>query len=514
MRASKVILVISAIALIVFSQVNSVIASAEEEKVYALATVQFKESGSSSSVMYANIKLEIPKYIKVDQLVKINVYFERNGKCWSNAIAVFVISGLINTGDGERETKLSSVSFPACTDKASKTIEFAIPRELVDNSIDNKIKIFVSEAKMTNTSFIVITSQIIESIPAQVFIVTKLPKPTASIENLEIGYLKLDAGSTGSVSIKIKSLYGPISVTSVNVTAPRFVAVYLNTPLPLNIGANQEASIDLAVKALEPGAGIVTVEIAYYDGYEVKSLYVFFPVVASEDRIYDLINEYQETLREIEERIRELEEILGVSLENNYTIVNKLDAIAGAIEDIVDTLNDLRAKYFMLLDSINTINNRLESINNEITRINSNINRLSEELNRVNNSIERLSGELLQVKQKTLATEEDLAKLSADISNVEDKLNNIVEEVQILSTQLASLKEQVSLITSELNKVSSKASSYEDTINSLSERVQYIEDATRQLDESLSNVSERLRLITILIAVALISIVASVIARR
>jgi len=66
----------------------------------------------------------------------------------------------------------------------------------------------------------------------------------------------------------------------------------VNTPLPLSVGVDESRIIEIGVKGVSPGAGILRIDIVYYDGAEERNVTLCIPVIVEEGKICSLIQEY------------------------------------------------------------------------------------------------------------------------------------------------------------------------------------------------------------------------------
>jgi len=374
-------------------------ATPEPGQTYTITTVRIKRYYATGDVIvYATIKLQFPEYIVIDRNTKIYAYLDRSG-CLAGYSLRFTVAAKINTVGGGNEYELTSSSFSLdCNAPASHDFELVVPKSIYDLSIDKTVTLYVKSISVSPTDFIG-EATIVTNTPVRSYLVYGVPQPIVSIRGVDVGYLNLSVGESRDVTIAFTSMYAPTTVVNINATLPDFVSLYVNTPLPLNIGANQSMPIVVTVRGEKPGAGVVAVNIYYYTGAEVKQVNVYIPVVCEESRIYDLINRYRQELDRLRQEVQSLENQLGIHVDTAQSLAQRLNTISQELNVLTTSLNSLASQYASAIQRIDSMEGRVNSLENRMSNLENKMNNLENEISETNNSITLIIHEINNLRQ-------------------------------------------------------------------------------------------------------------------
>ena len=413
MKSSTILWVMSLLLILLAILIIPPVRGDGSDVVYATITI-YVEAGyiEGSYGAYGSLKVEIPRYLLVDRENEIKVIFDRSTCLNGVQIAVSIV-GKTSIASGEKEITLGGANFDfgcSASSRQVNTVKIVIPRTIYEESITKTIVIYIKDVAGYGLPFRRVT--VISNIPAGAFLVLGVPVPQVSIIGLDGGALYLRTGETKSFAISITSLNAPILVSSVKMDVPVFAAAYVNTPLPLNIGINETRSIVIAIRGSSPGAGVVRVNIVYYNGVENKELTLYVPVVVDEDKIYSLIEEYNRQIQQIQSKISQLEAELGIKISDVSNLSQRLDSIIVALDNFIKQhsilLNEsqtLAIKYQGLEQRIQTLENNLQALINDYQR------RLQEIDNRIQNLTNEVRGSVQKVN-------DEISELSARVSEL------------------------------------------------------------------------------------------------
>jgi len=358
--------------------------ASELGQTYAVAVVRVvRWSLSGDLTLYATIKLQFPEYIVVDRGTKIYAYFDRTSCFVGVDIIHFTVAAKINTVSGSAEYELVSGSFVInCDAPASQTKEFelVVPKAVYDLSIDKTITLYVKSIDASPTQYVKEVT-IVTNTPARSYLVYGVPQPVVSVRGVDAGYLNLSVGESRDVTILFTSMYAPATVVNVNATLPDFVSLYVNTPLPLNVGANQTMPIVVTIRGERPGAGVAAVHIYYYTGAEVKHVSVYIPVICEESRIYELINMYRQELERLRQEIQSLENQLGISIDAAQNLTQQLNTISQELNVLMASLNSLVLQYASALQKMDGLEGRVNSLAQQLSAVSQKLDDLTASLN-------------------------------------------------------------------------------------------------------------------------------------
>ncbi len=374
---------------------------------YAVTIVKLHVTALEEATIYGTLKLEIPKYLIVDRENEIHAIFERSGGGWSNVYVIFYISAKVKTASGVKEYDLGTISFGVWGSTIQeRTVKIVIPKAVYDASVDKTITIYVHKIDVSKPSVVSVKSSVVEIVPARAKLVISVPEPVLRVVNLHRGYLDLDIGEVQRLVMNITSYYAPTLITDIDVDAPSFVAVHLDTPLPLTIGANQSVQIIVSFRGLKPGAGVAKITVTYAVGGTKKRINVYVPIVVSSSELDRLIKKYEGAIERYRRAIAELEEAVGIKTE-------ELGSVSKEMQQLITTLRSLTKQYREALASVGLINKTLTS----------NISALKENLKALNRS-----------------TAIRLASVKNYVSKALAEIERLGSEVKCLSSRLAKLE--------------------------------------------------------------------------
>jgi len=399
--------------LILIASVAVAYATPESGQTYAITTVRIERRYVTGNVIvYATIKLQFPEYIVIDRNTKIYAYLDRTG-CLGGYSLYFTVVAKINTVSGSNEYELVSSSFSLdCNTQASQMNEFelVVPKSIYDLSIDKTVTLYVKSISVSPTDFID-EATIVTNTPIRSYLVYGVPQPVVSVRGVDVGYLNLSVGESRDVTIAFTSMYAPTTVVNINATPPDFVSLYVNTPLPLNVGANQSMPIVVTVRGEKPGAGVVAVNIYYYTGAEVKRVSVYIPVVCEGNRIYDLINRYRQELDRLRQELQSLENQLGIHVDTAQSLAQRLNTVSQELNVLTTSLNSLASQYASAIQRIDSMEDRVNSLENRMSNLENKMNNLENEINEANSSITLIIHEINNLKQSLLELKSELNKV-------------------------------------------------------------------------------------------------------
>jgi hypothetical protein len=247
---------------------------------------------------------------------------------------------------------------------------------------------------------------ILENIGAKSYVVEYAPKVLIEIRDISVGHIPLKLDETREIGINVTSLYGPVEIRWIEFQQPNFLSVYVNTPLPLTIGINESRVVRIGVKGISPGAGVLRIDLAYYDGVEVRKASVFIPIIVEEDKIYSLIQEYEAKIRELEQEVRELEARLGVSTLSAMDISSKLSQLILELEVLINQyqraladMNVLKSDQELLSRNIASLERTVNSTMHMLSILSSEVSSVDSRLNILENAANQLMGQVDQLEE-------------------------------------------------------------------------------------------------------------------
>lgn len=218
-----------------FSSLGGIVATAGSNDTTWLIANIYVYVGSTK--VTGDIKIELPKYIIINQKYLVNYEFRRSACGYAPATIINLAGEVTDPSGGKRQYDLASfhISFN-CNDQGFQrgSLEIVVPEPIYQLS-DGKIKFFVK---------IVSNGKLENQVPATVYLVRGVPEPRLQIRGITNGYAALEANSSLNIYIDVTARNAPLVITDVVAQAPNFVTVYVNTPIPLTIGANQTYSFN------------------------------------------------------------------------------------------------------------------------------------------------------------------------------------------------------------------------------------------------------------------------------
>ena len=433
------------------SRFSPYVVEAESEYTYALAIVKAVVAAIGKEQIYGTINLKIPRYIVVDRENEIQALFKRSG-CWPGSGIAFYVSAEYLTKDGIEKVTLGTLRFSTTCEsplEQSATLKLLLPLALYKRLASNFIKIFVGKFDVIVPSGVTVLESKLESnIPAESYVVYGVPEVRARVSDVTEGYSALGLGEVKSFAIAVTSENAPILVQRVElVNVPNCVRVYVNTPLPLNIGVNETRKIEIVIKGVSPGVGVVGIALTYYAGAETKNLYLYVPVLVEEDRIYGLLREYENALKEIEAKVRLLEDRLGLSIDSAVALSQKLNSLINALESLNASYTGVLSKVKDLVDTYSTrLSEEFNSIQSKLSAVSMNVSRLSNEL-------KTLQAELTLHGNKLFTLSDDVSKLSDGLNELQTKTGMLESGVNSLSERLSLLEEATNMLETDISKL-------------------------------------------------------------
>lgn len=430
------------------SRFSPYVVEAESEYTYALAIVKAVVAAIGKEQIYGTINLKIPRYIVVDRENEIQALFKRSG-CWPGSGIAFYVSAEYLTKDGIEKVTLGTLRFSTTCEsplEQSATLKLLLPLALYKRLASNFIKIFVGKFDMLGVT--VLESKLESNIPAESYVVYGVPEVRVRVFDVTEGYLALGLSEVKSFTIAVTSENAPILVQRVElVNVPSCVRVYVNTPLPLNIGVNETRKIEIVIKGVSPGVGVVGIALTYYTGAETKDLYLYVPVLVEEDRIYGLLREYENALKEIEAKVRLLEDRLGLSIDSAVALSQKLNSLINALESLNASYTGVLSKVEDLVDTYSTrLSEEFNSIRSKLSAVSMNVSRLSNEL-------KKLQAELTLHGNKLFTLSDDVSKLSDGLNELRTKTGMLESGVNSLSEKLSLLEEATNMLETDISKL-------------------------------------------------------------
>ena len=418
------LLVVFSILLSVIMPMVSVYTSSEDEYTYATATLKIVDG---THVLYSTIKLKVPKYIYVDKEIIIETYFSRTD-CLFQSSVIFTIGARIKTNSGTKDYDLIGGSFSLdCSTPSSQTKELhiVIPKTIYEQSVDKSVIIYI-KGMAVSPSGLGRSSKVITNVPVNAYLVYGVPQPRLSIKDVEDGYLNLTTGESKNIVVLLTSMNAPLLVENINVSVPKEFVAYVNTPLPLTVGTNETKPIMITVRGVQPGIGILSINIYYYTGVETKRIGVYIPVVCEQDRIYKLIDQYRQEISKLYQKVHELENRLGVNVATSKNLVQRLN-------NIIAVLNTLASRYNDVLKKNSVLENKIAGLGDELNKVEDRINSLSYSINSYEN------------KYSTILTKltNELNTLRSDVSMTTSRLNATEDKVAMLKTKIDELQKTI-----------------------------------------------------------------------
>ncbi len=439
-----IILVIFSILYLTILPMASVYASQEEEYTYATATLKIvRTSISGDYTIYSTVKLKIPKHIYIDKEVKIEAYFSRSA-CWNSYSVVFTVGAKVKTSNGNKEYDLTGGSFSLyCNIPGSQTkeLDITIPKAVYEHSVDKIVTIYIKDMSVSPKDSWIKSTSVVTNIPAEAYLVYGVPQPILSVKDIERGYLNLTVGENRNIIILLTSMYAPILVENINATVPEGFIAYVNTPLPLTVGTNETKPIIITVRGVQPGIGILSVNIYYYTGVETKRISIYIPVICEQNQIYELIDQYKQEINKLRQETQELENQLGIDVATS-------ENLAQQINNIIITLNNLIPQYKDILRKSNVLENKVTGLENELNNVKSNIAGLSSRIDALKNEINSLSNKVDSLeKQNSLS----LAKLTSELNIIKSELIKLSKNLSITKSELNNTENKMVILKSELD---------------------------------------------------------------
>jgi len=402
------------------------------EYTYAITVIHVRYHGEDS---YGTLKLKIPRYIMVDRDNIIEAYFERSGYS-NNVIVIFTIGARISTINGDKEYSLQTVSFSLRGDASQQAlVKFNIPRELYEQSIDKKVIVFIKGVTPTadfwDSTFD--RCYIDENIPATAYLVYGVPQPQLVVRGLGLGYVNMSLGEVRSISIDVTSMYAPIIVRGVDVSAPQFVAVFVNTPLPLNVGVNETIPIVIAVDGVQSGAGVMGIAIRYYTGVDERYISVYIPIVVEEKHVFDLIDQYRYKLQQLRQEVEYLETQLNIKTSNIDDLMQRLTTISNTLANLGQQYSEALNKIGIALSKISNLNNSVMGLQQQFSQINIELSSQRSSIETLKQNISSLSLQVQQAIQRINQIEKATDNLNNSVKTLKsyiDEQNTLIKELQ------------------------------------------------------------------------------------
>jgi len=421
-KTADILILLLLIAMPLVTPLATVYALPEEE--YTYSTITF-----AAGDIYSTIKLQVPKYITIDRDVKVYAYFDRTG-CNYLWDVHFTIGVRINTTSGSMEYELATSSFSlscGAPNHQTNELELTIPRAVYDSSVDKMVSIYVKSVVITN---MLGSPTVVTNVPAQSYLVQGVPQPMVVVEDVDLGYLNLTMGEARDVTIMLTSMYAPIVVEGVNATLPGFISLYVNTPLPLNIGTNQTKPIVVRFRGEEPGVGVASIVIYYYTGSETKWISVYIPVLCEENRIQDLLNQYSQELNRLRQEALDLESQLGIRVDTMGNLTQQLSTIITALSNLIP-------QYALTLQRVSDLESKTASISNALTNMSSELRYVENSVSDLNSS---LNNRIQNLENQVASTSGSLQALASTVSELSSNLNATMGEVVALKSEVSELK--------------------------------------------------------------------------
>ena len=420
MKSSSILWAISLLLILLVIPVVTPVRGSESDVTYATMTIYVEASYIGGLYgAYASLKIEVPRYLLVDRENEIKVMLDRSACLNGVQIAVSIV-GKISTASGEKEIALGGANFDFGCSTSSRqviTIKVVISRGVYKESATKTIVVYAKDVSGYGIPFMRAT--IISNNPAEAILVLGVPVPQVSIAGLGGGALYLKIGETKSFTVSVTSLNAPTLINDIKIVVPNFAMAYVNTPLPLNIGVNETRSIVIAVKGSSPGAGVVRVDIVYYDGAENKELALYVPVVVEEERIYSLIDEYNKQIQQIQSKLLQLEAELGIKVSEASSLSQRLDAV-------INTLNNLEKQYSTLVNEAQTLTTKYQVLEQSVQDLAKSLQVLNSDAQRrfqeIDNHIQDLANE---TRNNVLSISSEISRLSNKVSELEHSLSSL-----------------------------------------------------------------------------------------
>ena len=395
---------------------------------YAYTQIKFRVVGIlSSEDIYGRLKLIVPTRLLVDRENTVQAVFELQGGCWRGTYVTFHVVVKYETPDRLDEFTVYTVRFSTeCGAPVIQSANFTIliPRQIYSRMKSNIVEVTVKDYDVRSPVYIE-SKTIVSNVGAYSYVVEYNPMVVLEVQDVSPGYLSLRLNEPGKLSISVKSLNGPVEIRRVEFQQPSFLTVYVNTPLPLNVGVNETKIIEIIVKGASPGVGILRVSVVYYDGVEEKNIAMYVPVIVEEDRTYSLIQEYEAKISELEKRTSQLEARLGAGLSTTTDISNRLAQLLTRIDSLIDQyqsvvvdVNWLKRSQVDLSRDIATIRQTLDDISNNIGSLRESLLNIGSVVNNIENNYNYLANETDYLKIKTSMNEQKIGAIEQGIAKL------------------------------------------------------------------------------------------------
>jgi archaellum component FlaC len=262
---------------------------------------------------------------------------------------------------------------------------------------------------------------IVSNVGAYSYVVEYNPVVLLEIQDVSPGYMSLGLNKTGRLGTSVSSLNGPVEIRRIEFQQPSFLTIYVDTPLPLNVGINETKIVEIVVKGASPGAGMLRVSVFYYDGVEEKNIAVYVPVLVEEARIYSLIQEYEAMISELENKISHLEARLGTGLITTTDISNRLtqlltevDSLINQYQGVVVDVNWLKTSKGELSRDVATIRQTLDGVSNNIGSLRESLLTIGSVVDSIEDNYHYLANETDYLKIKTSMNEQRIGVIEQE----------------------------------------------------------------------------------------------------
>ena len=390
---------------------------------YAYTQIKFRAIGIGSSDIYGRLKLIIPTRLLVDRENAVQAVFELQGGCWPGTYVTFYVVIRYETRDYSDELTVYTVRFSTeCGIPAIQSANFTIliPRQIYSRLKSNIVEVTVKDYDVQSPVYIE-GKTIVSNVGAYSYVVEYNPVVLLEIQDVSPGYMSLGLNETGRLGISVSSLNGPVEIRRIEFQQPSFLTVYVNTPLPLNVGINETKIIEIVVKGGSPGAGMLRISVVYYDGVEEKNIAVYVPVLIEEARIYSLIQEYEAMISELENKISQLEARLGTGLITATDISNRLtqllteiDSLINQYQGVVVDVNWLKTSQGELSRDVATIRQTLDGVSNNIGSLRESLLTIGSVVDSIENNYHYLANETDYLKIKTSMNEQRIGVIEQE----------------------------------------------------------------------------------------------------
>jgi len=402
------------------------------EAVHAEAVIEFQWPR-----LYSHIVATLPRYITVGRNVNAELVFTRSA-CLNGVWVTVALVGTIKTSTGTESITLGFATFSFdCHAKPVQraSVSILVPEKIYRESIDKKMSVDIKLAAYSSGVGAVCVT---ESVGASVVLVKSVPVVSAVIEGVS-GATNLSVGGKAAIAVAVRSVYAPIIVESVKVSVPSFVSAYVDTPMPLNIGANQSRDIVIVFKGLRPGAGVASITISYYSEGGERSLTLYVPILVEGSKIFNLISEYRKSIEQLRNEVRSLEAELGLKLSASQSLAPELDRV-------LSSLRSLEEKYSQALKELSTVAGLRPLIaqsSREIAYLRSNVSAL----NRCFNALSK------KVVELNASVHSALGSIESEIKSVAERVNTNARAIERLEKSVQALSRASAQVSTELHSI-------------------------------------------------------------